>query len=41
MEISMNKFLNWMETKFSPKMNKINHNIWVTTLKDSINQVMP
>lgn len=37
----MNKFLNWMETKFSPKMNKINHNIWVTTLKDSINQVMP
>lgn len=37
----MNKFLNWMETNFSPKMNKINHNIWVTTLKDSINQVMP
>lgn len=37
----MNKFLNWMETSFSPKMNKINHNIWVTTLKDSFNQVMP
>lgn len=37
----MNKFLNWMQNKFSPKMNKINHNIWVVTLKDSINQVMP
>lgn len=37
----MNNFLNWMEKNFSPKMNKINHNIWVTTLKDSINQVMP
>lgn len=37
----MNKFLDWMRDSFSPKMNKINHNIWVVTLKDSINQVMP
>ena len=37
----MKKLLDWMETSFSPKMNKINHNIWVVTLKDSINQTMP
>lgn len=37
----MSKFLTWMEQNFAPKMNKINHNIWITTLKDSINQVMP
>ncbi|OOM73702.1 lichenan permease IIC component [Clostridium puniceum] len=37
----MKKLLNWMETSLSPKMNKINNNIWIVTLKDSINQVMP
>lgn len=37
----MGKFLNWMEKSFSPMMNKINHNIWIVTLKDSINQIMP
>lgn len=35
------KLLLWMETVFAPKMNKINNNIWVVTLKDSINQTMP
>ena len=33
--------MNWLEEKFMPKMNKINHNVWITTLKDSVNQTMP
>ncbi|WP_032123029.1 PTS sugar transporter subunit IIC [Clostridium amazonitimonense] len=37
----MQKFLNWMETNFAPKMNKINRNVWILTLKDSIMQTLP
>ena len=37
----MEKIMNWLEQTFSPAMNKINHNVWIITLKDSINQVMP
>lgn len=37
----MNKLINWLETEFAPRMNKINHNIWVVTLKDSIMQILP
>lgn len=37
----MNKLINWLEKSFAPKMNKINHNVWVVTLKDSIMQVLP
>ena len=37
----MEKFIEWLNVKFVPKMNKINHNIWVVTLKDSILQTLP
>lgn len=37
----MNKMINWLENSFSPRMNKINNNVWVTTLKDSIMQLLP
>lgn len=37
----MDKVLNWVENNLTPTMNKINHNVWIVTLKDSINQVMP
>ncbi|MGN1405479.1 MAG: PTS sugar transporter subunit IIC [Erysipelotrichaceae bacterium] len=37
----MKKILDWIENNLTPAMNKINHNIWIVTLKDSINQVMP
>lgn len=37
----MHKLINWLETSFAPKMNKINHNVWVVTLKDSIMQILP
>lgn len=37
----MDKLIYWLENSFSPKMNKINHNVWVVTLKDSIMQLLP
>ena len=37
----MKQLIYWLEHSFSPKMNKINNNVWVTTLKDSIMQVLP
>lgn len=37
----MQKFIDWMEVHFAPPMNKINRNVWVLTLKDSIMQVLP
>lgn len=37
----MKKFMNWLEQSFSPVMRKINNNVWVTTIKDSIMQVLP
>lgn len=37
----MQKLISWLENDFSPKMTKINHNIWVVTLKDSIMQTLP
>ncbi|MDQ0360075.1 PTS sugar transporter subunit IIC [Breznakia pachnodae] len=37
----MNGLINWLENSFSPKMNKINNNVWIVTLKDSIMQALP
>lgn len=37
----MKKFMSWLETSFQPKMNKFANNRWVSSLKDTINQVMP
>lgn len=37
----MKKLINWLENSFSPKMMKVNNNVWVVTLKDSIMQVLP
>ena len=37
----MNKFIGWLETSFAPKMNKINHNVWIVTIKDSVMQILP
>lgn len=37
----MQKFVNWLETSFAPKMNKIAHNVWVVTVKDSVLQILP
>lgn len=37
----MNNLMKWLEEKFTPKMQKVNHNIWIVTLKDSVNQTIP
>lgn len=37
----MKKLINWLENSFSPKMNKINNNVWIVTVKDSIMQALP
>lgn len=37
----MNKFMKWLSESFTPKMNKINNNLWITSIKDSIMQVLP
>lgn len=33
--------MNFLNTKFAPKMNKVNRNIWVSVLKDSVLQILP
>lgn len=37
----MKRLISWLEKDFAPRMNAVNHNVWVTTLKDSIMQVLP
>ncbi|MCA0295049.1 MAG: PTS transporter subunit EIIC [Actinobacteria bacterium] len=37
----MHKFIEWLETSFSPRMTKINNNVWIQTIKDSIMQTLP
>ena len=37
----MKALVSWLENSFAPKMNKINNNIWVVTLKDSMMQILP
>lgn len=37
----MNNLINWLQNSFSPKMNKINNNVWVVSIKDSIMQTLP
>ncbi|MQS76580.1 PTS sugar transporter subunit IIC [Companilactobacillus halodurans] len=37
----MNEFMNVLSTKLAPKINKVNRNIWISVLKDSILQVLP
>lgn len=37
----MNAFINILNTNLAPRMNKINRNIWVSVLKDSVLQILP
>ena len=37
----MKKFIYWLENSFSPRMAKVNNNVWIVTLKDSIMQTLP
>lgn len=37
----MKKLTEWLEKYFVPVMNKVNGNIWILTIKDSINLLLP
>lgn len=37
----MNKFINWMNEKFTPKMNKLTRNVWVSSIQDSLMAILP
>ncbi|SHJ82710.1 PTS system, cellobiose-specific IIC component [Clostridium cavendishii DSM 21758] len=37
----MKKFINWMNDKFAPAMNKITRNVWVSAIQDSIMGAIP
>jgi len=37
----MQPIITWLELNLAPKMNKVNNNIWVQTLKDSMMQILP
>lgn len=37
----MNKFIDWLQTSFSPKINKIVQNPWILTIKNSVLQTLP
>ncbi len=37
----MKKFIQWLEVSFAPRMSKVNNNVWIVTLKDSIMQTLP
>lgn len=37
----MDKLINWLENSFQPKMNVVNTNVWILTLKDSMLQMLP
>ena len=37
----MKKIMNWLSNSFAPKMTKINNNVWIVSIKESIMQVLP
>lgn len=37
----MKKFIDWLNNKFAPKMQVVNNNPWISTIKESIMQVLP
>ena len=37
----MNKLIDWLQTSFSPKMNRIVQNPWILTIKNSVLQALP
>ena len=37
----MEKLISWLNSSFAPKMQKLNSNVWVISIKESIMQVLP
>ena len=37
----MQKLMHWVENSLAPKLNKVNHNIYISVLKESVMQILP
>lgn len=37
----MNRLISWLENSFAPKMEKVNNNVWIVSIKDAIMQILP
>ena len=37
----MNKFMNWLEKSFAPKLQKVTNLTWIVVIKDSLMQILP
>ncbi|MFJ5758732.1 PTS sugar transporter subunit IIC [Neobacillus sp. NPDC093182] len=37
----MNTFINWMNQNFTPKMNKITRNVWVSSIQEALMATLP
>ncbi|MFD0826326.1 PTS sugar transporter subunit IIC [Neobacillus sp. M.A.Huq-85] len=37
----MNTFINWMNENFTPKMNKVTRNVWVSSIQDALMATLP
>ena len=37
----MQKFLNWLENSFAPKLQKVTNLTWIVVIKDSLMQILP
>lgn len=37
----MNTFINWMNQNFTPKMNKITRNVWVSSIQEALMAILP
>jgi len=37
----MKKIMDWLSNSFAPKMTKVNNNVWLVSIKESIMQVLP
>ncbi|MDM5329919.1 PTS transporter subunit EIIC [Neobacillus sp. CF12] len=37
----MNTFINWMNQNFTPKMNKITRNVWVSSIQEAFMAILP
>ncbi len=37
----MNKFMDWLENSFSPKLQKVTNLVWIVVIKDSLLQILP
>lgn len=37
----MKKFMDWLENKFAPALQKVTNYTWIVVIKDSLMQILP